>query len=120
MSKEKMAEYLYSGVWDEFSIGNANDYNYGKVGDYRNVDAQGKVSYPGIEKAAASVSHYFSTPNGTCIQVRTSGFSKFADRPIPESVLNGSAKVEVTGILALYQGKIQMVVNDISDIKVVE
>ena len=120
MSKEKMAEYLYSGVWDEVSIGNANDYNYGKVGDYRNVDAQGKVSYPGIEKAAASVSHYFSTPNGTCIQVRTSGFSKFADRPIPESVLNGSAKVEVTGILALYQGKIQMVVNDISDIKVVE
>ena len=120
MSKEKMAEYLYSGVWDEVSIGNANDYNYGKVGDYRNVDAQGKVSYPGIEKAAASVSHYFSTPNGTCIQVRTSGFSKFADRPIPESVLKGSAKVEVTGILALYQGKIQMVVNDISDIKVVE
>ena len=90
------------------------------MGDYRNVDAQGKVSYPGIEKAAASVSHYFSTPNGTCIQVRTSGFSKFADRPIPESVLNGSAKVEVTGILALYQGKIQMVVNNISDIKVVE
>lgn len=120
MSKEKMAEYLYSGVWDEVSIGNANDYNYGKVGDYRNVDAQGKVSYPGIEKAAASVSHYFSTPNGTCIQVRTSGFSKFADKAIPESVLNGSAKVEVTGILALYQGKIQMVVNDISDIKVVE
>ena len=120
MSKEKMAEYLYSGVWDEFSIGNANDYNYGKVGDYRNVDAQGKVSYPGIEKAAASVSHYFSTPNGTCIQVRTSGFSKFADRPIPESVLNGSAKVDVTGILALYPGKIQMVVNNISDIKVVE
>ena len=120
MSKEKMAEYLYSGVWDEVSIGNANDYNYGKVGDYRNVDAQGKVSYPGIEKAAASVSHYFSTPNGTCIQVRTSGFSKFADKAIPESVLNGSAKVEVTGILALYQGKIQMVVNNISDIKVVE
>ena len=58
------------------------------------------------------IRHFFSAALASALMI--------ADRAIPESVLNGSAKVEVTGILALYQGKIQMVVNDISDIKVVE
>lgn len=118
MSKEKMTEYLYSGIWDNIDIGNANDYNYGKVGDHRKIDESGKVSYPGIEKNAASVSQYFSTPGGTCVQIRTSGYSKFGDTEIPEEVLNGTATIDVTGILAMYQGKIQMVVNNIDDIKV--
>ena len=117
MSKEKMTEYLYSGVWDSCNIGNANDYNYGTVGDYRKEE-NGVVSYPGIDRAAASVSHYFSTPGGTCIQVRTSGFSKFADTEIPAGVLSGESKVSVTGVLTLYQGKIQMMVNSIDDISI--
>lgn len=118
MSKNKMSDYLLSGVWDAIQIGNANDYNYGVVGDYRIEAADGSVTYPNIEKAAGSVSQYFSTPGGTCIQVRTSGYCKFSDTEIPAAVLNGTATVDVTGILALYQGKIQMVVNDISDIVV--
>ena len=117
MSKEKMTEYLYSGVWDSCNIGNANDYNYGTVGDYRKEE-NGVVSYPGIDRAAASVSHYFSTPGGTCIQVRTSGFSKVADTEIPAGVLSGESKVSVTGVLTLYQGKIQMMVNSIDDISI--
>ena len=119
MSKEKMTEYLYSGAWDSFNIGNANDYNYGTVGDYRKEE-NGEVSYPGIDRAAASVSHYFSTPGGTCIQVRTSGFSKFADTEIPTEVLSGKWKVSVTGVLTLYQGKIQMMVNNIDDITILK
>ena len=119
MSKEKMTEYLYSGAWDSFNIGNANDYNYGTVGDYRKEE-NGEVSYPGIDRAAASVSHYFSTPGGTCIQVRTSGFSKFADTEIPAEVLSGKWKVSVTGVLTLYQGKIQMMVNNIDDITILK
>ena len=113
MSKEKMKEYLYSGVWDNIKIGNANDYTYGTVGEHR-----GDGTYPDIEKAAGSVSQYFSTPNGTCIQIRTSGYARFADTEIPAEVLSGKKKISVTGILALYQGKIQMTVNSLDDIKV--
>ena len=118
MSKEKMMEYLLSGIWDNFYIGNANDYTHGKVGDKRVVAEDGTVSYPGIEKAAGSVSHYFSTTSGTCIQIRTSGFSKFADKEIPADVLSGKRTINVTGILTLYQGKIQMSVNSLDDITI--
>ena len=113
MSKEKMKEYICSGIWDDVYIGNANDYTYGTVGDHR-----GDGSYPDIEKAAGSVSQYFSTPGGICVQVRTSGYSRFADTEIPSDVLSGKKKISVTGILSLYQGKIQMMVNSMDDIKV--
>ena len=82
------------------------------------VAEDGTVSYPGIEKAAGSVSHYFSTTSGTCIQIRTSGFSKFADKEIPADVLSGKRTINVTGILTLYQGKIQMSVNSLDDITI--
>lgn len=117
MSETKMKEYLYSGVWDSCNIGNANDYNYGTVGDRRVVDAAGNVSYPDIEKAAYSVSQYFKMGN-TEIQIRTSGYSKFGDTEIDPAVLSGEKTIDVTGILTMYQGNIQFIVNDISDIKV--
>ncbi len=123
MSKSKMSEYLLSGIWDEVKIGNANDQTYGTVGDHRVVDAAGDVSYPDIEKAAGSVSHYFSTKQGgkgVCVQIRTSGYSKFGDTEIPEAVLKGEKSINVTGILSLYQGKVQMVVNSLDDITVNE
>ncbi len=123
MSKARMSEYLLSGIWDDVLIGNANDQTYGTVGDHRVVDAAGKVSYPDIEKAAGSVSQYFSTQKGgggVCVQIRTSGYSKFADTEIPEAVLKGEKSINVTGILSLYQGKVQMVVNNIDDIEINE
>lgn len=83
-------------------------------------DADGQLLYPGIEKAAYSVSQYFTITaptgaTGAVIQVRTSGFSKFADYEIPADILNGSRKVDVTGVLTLYQGSIQMTVNSAAD-----
>lgn len=120
MSKARMSEYLLSGIWDDVQIGNANDQTYGTVGDHRVVDESGKVSYPDIEKAAGSVSQYFSTLDGGCVQIRTSGYSKFADTEIPEAVLNGEKSINVTGILSLYQGKVQIVVNNIDDIVINE
>ncbi|MCF0174134.1 MAG: hypothetical protein HUJ95_02230 [Bacteroidales bacterium] len=113
MSKAKMTEYLYSGIWDNVYIGNAKDYNYGTVGDRK-----GDGTYPTIEKAAGSVSQYFHTPSGKCVQIRTSGFCKFSDTEIDPAVLAGTKKISVTGILCLYQGNIQMVVNNIDDIKI--
>ncbi len=123
MSKARMTEYLLSGIWDEIKIGDANDQNYGTVGDHRVVDEAGNVSYPDIDKAAGSVSQYFSTRqggSGVCVQIRTSGYSKFADTEIPEAVLRGEKSINVTGILSFYQGKVQMVVNNIDDIEINE
>ncbi len=115
MSKEKMTEYITSGVWDSAKLGNANDQSYGTVGERK-----GDGSYPDIEKAAYSVSQYFSTPEGNCVQLRTSGYSKFSDVEIDPDVLSGKKTVNITGILAMYQGKVQMVVNNIDDIEINE
>lgn len=120
MSKEKMDSYLQSGIWDSVSIGNAGDYNYGKVGDYRDkIDPISGDPYDGIERNAYSVSQYFSTAQGgkgTCVQIRTSGYCRFADTEIDPAVLAGEKSINVTGILTLYQGKIQVTVNNITDI----
>lgn len=138
LTKQRMSACLESGMWDNVPVGNANDYSYGKVGDpqyaykgYRK-DASGNESwevddkgnpiktYPAIERAAYSVSQYFSTPNGTCVQVRTSGYGKFGDVALDPAVLSGEKKISVTGVLTLYQGKVQVTVNRITDITVQE
>lgn len=116
MSKNKMKDYMYAGFWDECKVGSGSDFvkkedgSYLLLGDLKGEDG----TYPEVEKAAYSVSQYF-TMGKTEIQIRTSGFCKFADKEIPASVLDGSATLSVTGILTLYQGSIQFTVNDISD-----
>ena len=47
------------------------------------------------------------------MQVRTSGYSRFADVPIPEDVRNGSKKVDIVGILSRYQGSAQFTLLDV-------
>ncbi len=116
MSKEKMTEYICSGVWDHISIGSGSDSQnnvFGKVGDKK-----GDGTYPEIEKNAYSVSQYFSTPSGTNVQLRTSGYSKFGDYEIPAEVLNGQKTINITGILTMYNGGMQIVVNSLDDIVV--
>ena len=111
MSKGKMTEYLLSGVWDSIQIGNSGDYNYGTVGDKK-----GDGTYPGIEKQAASVSHYFKM--GTrVVQIRSSGYGKWGDYQIPADILNGSRTIDVTGILTMYQGSVQFTLLELEDVK---
>ena len=117
MSEAKMKEYLHSGAWDSCSIGNANDYNYGTVGDRKVIGENGVVSYPTIEKAAYSVSQYFKMGSKE-IQIRTSGYSKFSDTEIDPQVLSGNKTVDVTGILTMYQGSIQFVLIDLDGVKI--
>ena len=115
MSKEKMKEYLFEGLWDECKVGSGSDYV--KTPDGKDMTLgylKGDGTYPGVEKAAYSVSQYF-TMGSTEIQIRTSGYGKFADREIPEEVLSGAKSIDVTGVLSLYQGSIQFTVNNISD-----
>jgi hypothetical protein len=118
MSKSKMQEYLHSGMWDDCKLGNANDQNYGTVGDRKVVDEKtGEVSYPDIEKAAYSVSQYFKMGNKE-IQIRTSGYCKFSDTELDPDVLSGKATIDVTGILTLYQGSIQFILLDLNGVVV--
>ena len=122
MSEEKMDSYLQSGIWDGVKIGNANDDNYGSVGDYKDkLDPISGEGYYGIDRAPYSVSQYFNTQadqEGTCVQIRTSGYCRFADTEIDPAVLSGDKTIDVTGILTLYQGRIQVTVNNITDITV--
>ena len=119
MSETKMKEYLYSGIWDSCKLGNANDQNYGIVGDHRVVAGDGSVTYPTIEKAAYSVSQYFKMGSKE-IQIRTSGYSKFGDTEIDPAVLSGAKSIDVTGILTMYQGSIQFVLIDLDGVKINE
>ena len=50
--------------------------------------------------------------------VRTSGYARFADSEIPAAVLDKSSTVDITGVLTLYQGTIQLVINSLDDVKV--
>lgn len=126
MSKEKMTEYLYSGIWDECKVGSGNTFaedeegNTITVGSYRGENGLYDASingFNGIERTAYSVSQYFKL-SSTEIQIRTSGFCKFCDVEIDPDVLSGKATIDVTGVLTLYQGSFQLVVNNIDDIKV--
>lgn len=113
MSKNKFIENLDKGLFDAVNIGNANDYNYGTVADPENKESIRTTA------TAATVSQYFKKGN-TDVIIRTSGYAKFADAEIPKAVLEGKATVDVTGVMTLYQGDIQIVVNRLSDIVVNE
>ena len=126
MSKEKMTEYLYSGIWDECKVGSGNTYaedeegNTLTVGSYKGENGLYDASingFNGIERTAYSVSQYFKL-GSTDIQIRTSGFCKFCDVEIDPDVFSGKATIDVTGVLTLYQGSFQLVVNNIDDITV--
>lgn len=111
-SKALMDKYLNSGVWDSIKIGNSNDYNYGTVGSPKsNIIA----TRNDIERQAASVSQYFTLGNAE-VAIRSSGYGRFSDYKLPDDVLNGSRAIDVTGILTMYQGGIQITVNAYEDI----
>ena len=112
MSKSKMTEMITSGRWDAFRVGSGSTYTGETIGDFKKDG-----TYPGVEKAAYSVSQYFKMGSRE-IQIRTSGYCKFSDVEIPESVLSGNKTIDVTGILTLYQGSIQFTVNSLDDIKI--
>ena len=107
-SEGLMKKYLSSGVWDSAKIGNSGDYNYGTV-----RESIGTIS---ANASAYAVSQYFKMPKGTEVQVRTSGYAKFADQKIDPAILRG-AKVDLTGILTNYNGAAQFTLIDIDGVK---
>lgn len=115
MSRQKMTELICSGIWDKAQVGSGKEFAKKADGSILTVgDMRGDGDYKEIEKAAYSVSQYFKMGSKE-IQIRTSGYCKFSDREIPAEVLSGAKSLDVTGILTLYQGNIQVTVNNISD-----
>ena len=126
MSKQNIIDHLKAGYWDKAEIGSGGT----SFGPITNTVSEGGMfkdckredgslmTYKELlikNAAAQSVSQYFKMGSAV-IQLRTSGFSKFADIVIPEDVLDGSRKVNITGVLCMYEGSIQMVVNRLEDI----
>ena len=108
MSKSKFLEYLNSGIWDKAHVGGGAD-NYGELSKPEiKSQLQGNAN-------AYSVSQYFTGAGGT-VQIRTSGYSKFADLQIAPEVLKGSKTITVTGILTMYQGGVQLILRDQDDV----
>ena len=130
-SKAKYIEYLNSGVWDSAEVGSgATRYGSikGKPSEYlkpgKTLDSFGAdadLTYKEIMIKYANgnyVSHYFKL-GSTDIQVRTSGFARFADIQLDPAILNG-ATVDITGILTIYSGSAQFSLIDEPSVSVVE
>lgn len=105
MSKEGFKKYLQSGTFD------AGATNTGKtVPSLKQTLLDNATAY--------AVSQYFKM-DGKEVQVRTSGYARFADTQIDSDILSG-AKVNMKGILTIYQGKTQFTLIDLDGVEVVK
>lgn len=119
MSESKMKEYLFAGYWDACKVGSGNDFLLDENGANVTLGTlRGDGTYPTVEKAAYAVSQYFKTSGGREILIRTSGYCKFSDVEIDPEVLSGKKTIDLTGIMAMYQGDIQFIINDLDGVKI--
>jgi hypothetical protein len=100
-SEQLWKEYLNAGNFDKVSAAGTT------VGNLRKTGSIGSMAY--------SVSQYFMMGN-TDVQVRTSGYARFADTEIPAEVLSGEATVTFTGILTEYKGAAQFTLIDLDGV----
>ena len=101
-SEQKWKEYLLAGNFDSVEAAGTT------VGELLMTTGIGSMAY--------SVSQYFKMGN-TDVQVRTSGYARFADTEIPQDVLDGKATVSFTGILTEYKGAAQFTLIDLTGVR---
>lgn len=101
-SEQKWKEYLLAGNFDSVEAAGTT------VGELLRTTGIGSMAY--------SVSQYFKMGN-TDVQVRTSGYARFADTEIPQDVLDGKATVSFTGILTEYKGAAQFTLIDLTGVR---
>ena len=121
LSKSRYIQHIQDGDWDEAEVDSGNKLTasfitrtpyeiltgtaYEDRIDYFGMDAFSPYKDIMIKNATANyVSHYFLMQGKQDIQVRTSGYAKFADEQVPASILDGSATVSITGIMSVYTG----------------
>lgn len=107
MTKTNFLNHIDAGDWDSASVGNSGSTTGQTLADVKSQIRSNANAY--------SVSQYFTGAGGT-VQIRTSGYSKFADLEIDKDVLSGKKTITATGVLTMYQGSVQLVVIDSSDI----
>ena len=91
LSKQGLIRHLQDG-----------DFDSAKTADGSKSVSNPELKALMIKKANGySVSQYFKL-GATDIQVRTSGYARFADAEIDKDVLDGTATVDITGILTCY------------------
>ena len=110
MSADLYEKYFIAGTFDAAEVRGTT------VGNLRRSGVR-------FSKVAYSVSQYF-TFKGASVQVRTSGYSRFADDKLdPQAdgyadILKGKT-VTMTGVLSTYDGQYQFTINDLdTDFKV--
>ena len=101
MSKQGFINYLESGVFDSGATNTGR-----KVTDVKPILIKNASAY--------SVSQYFKMGSSD-VQVRTSGYARFADTQIDPAILSGNAKVNMKGILSIYKGQAQFTLIDLKD-----
>ena len=114
MSKNKFLEYLDAGNFDD-----------AKTGDGRAVTSDIKATLRD-NAVAVTMSQYFSVGT-TSVQIRTSGYSRFADTQIDPAILGADGAttsdgipIDITGILTLYDGAAQFTLIDIDGVQPAE
>ncbi len=110
LTKHRFQTLVASGIWDAVEAGSGGNM-YGPIGS--TLTPEDKFGYSRLYKdvilefaGAQSVSQYF-VYDGVEVQVRTSGYARFADFEIPADVRDGSKTLDITGILSRYQGSAQ-------------
>ena len=101
MSKQGFINYLNSGVLDSGATNTGR-----KVTDVKPILIKNASAY--------SVSQYFKMGSSD-VQVRTSGYARFADTQIDPAILKNGAKVNMKGILSIYKGNAQFTLIDLKD-----
>ena len=114
MSKSKLLEYIAAG-------------NFDGVTTQGGSKVEGELLDALVANASpVTMSQYFSLGD-TPVQIRTSGYSKFADSEIPAAVIGDpsasaadGAAIEVTGLLTIYNGAAQFTLIDLDGVRVVQ
>ena len=109
MSKNKFLEYFDAGNFDNVYVGNGNSKTPATPEQLATLRANA---------VSITLSQYFSLGR-TPVQIRTSGYAKFADKEIDPAVLGDisssyvdGASIDVTGILSNYDNAIQFTLID--------
>ena len=118
MSKNKFLEYLDAGCFDKCST---SEKGMDDVFD----EMTGLTVKQSIRANATAVttSHYFHLPKGLPVQIRTSGFAKFADTEIDPAIIGDpnapdGALISATGIVTVYNGAVQLALVDENSVKI--
>ena len=119
MSKNQFLEYLDRGCFDRCGT---SEKGMDDIFD----EMTGMTVKQTIRENATAIttSHYFHLPDGFPVQIRTSGFAKFADTQIDPLIIgkpdqtDDGALISATGILTVYNGAAQLALVDENSVKI--